>query len=85
MRRFAADLAAVAALRVNTDEAADIAWATNAPAFHQLLVTQRGWTPNATSAFSPISGVGSCCPDEPGHRAGSCGDLGREEIRREGR
>src|SRR6266478_2813497 len=31
MRRFAADLAAVGALRVDLGEAADIVWATNAP------------------------------------------------------
>jgi AcrR family transcriptional regulator len=44
MRRFAADLAAVSALRVGPDEAADIIWATNAPELYQLLTVQRGWS-----------------------------------------
>lgn len=44
MRRFAADLAAVAVLRVDPDEAADIIWATNAPELYQLLTVQRGWS-----------------------------------------
>lgn len=51
MRRFAADLAAVAALRVELDEAADIVWATNAPELYQLLVYQRGWTPEHYEHF----------------------------------
>lgn len=44
MHRFAADLAAVATLRMDPDEAADIIWATNAPELYQLLVGQRGWS-----------------------------------------
>ena len=51
MRRFAADLAAVAALRVEPDEAADIIWATNAPELYQLLVSQRGWSPRRYEHF----------------------------------
>lgn len=51
MRRFAADLAAVAALRVEPDEAADIIWATNAPELYQLLVGQRGWSPGRYEQF----------------------------------
>jgi AcrR family transcriptional regulator len=51
MRRFAADLAAVDALRVDLGEAADIVWATNAPEFYQLLVGQRGWTPQRYERF----------------------------------
>jgi AcrR family transcriptional regulator len=51
MRRFAADLAAVAALRVDPGEAADIIWATNAPELYQLLVGQRGWTPERYERF----------------------------------
>lgn len=51
MRRFAADLATVAALRVDLDQAADIVWATNAPELYQLLVGQRGWTPGRYELF----------------------------------
>jgi AcrR family transcriptional regulator len=51
MRRFVADLAAVATLRVDLDEAADIVWATNAPEFYQLLVGQRGWSPERYQRF----------------------------------
>ena len=51
MRRFAADLATVATLRVSLDEAADIIWATNAPELYQLLVTQRGWSPERYERF----------------------------------
>jgi AcrR family transcriptional regulator len=51
MRRFAADLAAATTLRVDLDEAADIIWATNAPELYQLLVSQRGWTPERYERF----------------------------------
>ena len=51
MRRFAADLASCGALRVDLDEAADIVWATNAPELYQLLVSQRGWTPERYERF----------------------------------
>ena len=51
MRRFVADLAAVATLRVDHDEAADIVWATNAPELYQLLVGQRGWSPDRYEHF----------------------------------
>jgi AcrR family transcriptional regulator len=51
MRRFAADLAAVGALRVDLGEAADIIWATNAPELYQLLVGQRGWSPDRYERF----------------------------------
>jgi AcrR family transcriptional regulator len=51
MRRFAADLASSATLRVDLDEAADIVWATNAPELYQLLVSQRGWTPERYELF----------------------------------
>jgi AcrR family transcriptional regulator len=44
MRLFVADLAAVAPLRLDPGEAADIIWATNAAELYQLLVGQRGWT-----------------------------------------
>jgi AcrR family transcriptional regulator len=43
MRLFVADLAAVAPLRLDLDQAADIVWATNAAEMYQLLVGQRGW------------------------------------------
>jgi AcrR family transcriptional regulator len=51
MRLFAADLAAVAPLRVDLDAAADIIWATNAPELYQLLVGQRGWSPDRYEHF----------------------------------
>jgi AcrR family transcriptional regulator len=51
MRRFAAELAAVTTLRVDPGEAADIIWATNAPELYQLLVSQRGWTPERYGHF----------------------------------
>jgi AcrR family transcriptional regulator len=51
MRMFVADLAAVAPLRLNPDEAADIVWATNAAEMYQLLVGQRGWTPERYQRF----------------------------------
>jgi AcrR family transcriptional regulator len=51
MRRFVADLATVATLRMDPDEAADIVWATNAPELHQLLVGQRGWSPDRYERF----------------------------------
>ena len=51
MRLFAADLAAVAPLRVDPDDAADIIWATNAPELYQLLVGQRGWSPERYERF----------------------------------
>jgi len=44
MRRFVADLAAAAPLRLNLDEAADIVWATNSAELYQLLAGQRGWS-----------------------------------------
>ena len=44
MRHFVADLAAVSPLRLASDEAADIVWATNAAEMYQLLVGQRGWS-----------------------------------------
>lgn len=45
MRRFAASLAETGELAMPVEEAADIIWATNAPEFYLLLVTQRGWSP----------------------------------------
>lgn len=51
MRQFAADLAAVAKLRIDPDDAADIIWATNSPELYQLLVTHRGWTPERYERF----------------------------------
>jgi AcrR family transcriptional regulator len=51
MRRFAADLASVSALRMEADEAADIIWATSAPELYQLLTAQRGWTPGRYERF----------------------------------
>ena len=51
MRRFVADLAAVAQLRVDPGDAADIVWATNAPELYQLLVSQQGWSPERYEHF----------------------------------
>jgi AcrR family transcriptional regulator len=51
MRRFVADLAAVATLRMDPGEAADIVWATNAPELYQLLAGQRGWSPERYERF----------------------------------
>jgi AcrR family transcriptional regulator len=51
MRLFVADLAAVAPLRLDADEAADVVWATNATELYQLLVDQRGWTPHRYQRF----------------------------------
>jgi AcrR family transcriptional regulator len=51
MRRFVAELAVAEQLRVSLDEAADIVWATNAPEFYQLVVGQRGWSPDRYEAF----------------------------------
>ena len=51
MRRFVADLATAAPLRLDPDEAADIVWATNSPELYQLLVGQRGWPPQRYERF----------------------------------
>jgi AcrR family transcriptional regulator len=51
MRRFVADLASVAPLRLDADQAADIVWATNATELYQLLVGQRGWNPQRYEEF----------------------------------
>jgi len=51
MRRFVANLATVAPLRLDPGQAADIIWATNAAETYQLLVGQRGWTPQQYQAF----------------------------------
>jgi AcrR family transcriptional regulator len=51
MRLFIADLASVHPLRLDADEAADMVWATNATELYQLLVTQRGWTPQRYQRF----------------------------------
>jgi len=51
MRLFIADLASVASLRLDPGEAADIVWATNATELYQLLVGQRGWSPQRYQRF----------------------------------
>ncbi len=51
MHLFVTGLAEVATLRVDPGEAADIVWATNAPELYQLLVYQRGWTPERYEHF----------------------------------
>jgi len=51
MRRFVADLATVTSLRLDPGDAADIVWATNAAELYQLLVGQRGWSPQRYERF----------------------------------
>ena len=51
MRRFVANLATVTPLRLDPGQAADIIWATNAAEMYQLLVGQRGWTPQQYQGF----------------------------------
>ena len=51
MRLFVVDLAAAAPLRLGPDQAADIVWATNAAEMYQLLVSQRGWSPQRYEDF----------------------------------
>ena len=51
MLRFVADLATVHPLRLDLDQAADIVWATNATEMYQLLVLQRGWSPQRYDAL----------------------------------
>jgi len=51
MRLFVADLATVTPLRVDLDEAADVIWVTNAAEVYQLLVRQRGWSPQRYERF----------------------------------
>ncbi|MGP7999266.1 MAG: TetR/AcrR family transcriptional regulator [Streptosporangiaceae bacterium] len=51
MRRFVADLASVHPLRLDPGQAADIVWATNATELYQLLVGQRGWSPQRYERF----------------------------------
>ena len=46
-----ADLATTARLRLDQEQAADIVWATNAAELYQLLVGQRGWTPQRYEQF----------------------------------
>ena len=51
MRRFVADLATAAPLRLDPDQAADIVWATNSAEMYHLLVGQRGWSPQRYERF----------------------------------
>jgi AcrR family transcriptional regulator len=51
MRQFVADLATAAPLRLDPGQAADIVWATNSAELYQLLVGQRGWTPQRYEQF----------------------------------
>jgi AcrR family transcriptional regulator len=51
MRRFVADLAGVHRLRMDPDQAADVVWATNSAELYQLLISQRGWTPQRYERF----------------------------------
>jgi AcrR family transcriptional regulator len=71
MRLFVADLAAVAPLRLDPGDAADIVWATNAAEMYQLLVGQRGWTPQRYERFLTDTWERLLLADQdrPGHRA----------------
>ena len=51
MRLFVTDLASVQPLRLDPGQAADIVWATNAAEMYQLLVGQRGWSPQRYERF----------------------------------
>ena len=53
MLLFAEELAATGALRegVSTEEVRDVLWTFNAAEFYDLLVTQRGWTPEHFEAW----------------------------------
>jgi AcrR family transcriptional regulator len=51
MRLFVTDLASVHPLRLDPGQAADIVWATNAAEMYQLLVGQRGWSPQRYERF----------------------------------
>jgi hypothetical protein len=51
MHRFVADLATVSPLRIDPSDAADIVWTTNAAELYQLLVGQRGWSPQRYERF----------------------------------
>jgi len=51
MRRFVADLATAAPLRLDSGQAADIVWATNSAEMYQLLADQRGWSPQRYERF----------------------------------
>lgn len=53
MRRLAEDLLATGQLRpgLDLDEVADLVWVTNSPDVHQLLVQDRGWSPEHYQAW----------------------------------
>ena len=51
MRLFVANLATVARLRLEPEQAADVVWTTNSAEMYQLLVGQRGWTPQRYEHF----------------------------------
>lgn len=53
MRLFTQGLARVGGLRegLSVEEAADIVWSMNSAEFYELLVTQRGWSPERFERF----------------------------------
>jgi hypothetical protein len=53
MRLLATDLAATGSLRVDisVEQAADIIWSMNAAEYYDLLVQQRGWSPERFEAW----------------------------------
>jgi hypothetical protein len=53
MLLFAVDLRATGELRADLtdDEVADIVWSMNAAEYYNLLVDDRGWTPQRYGAF----------------------------------
>ena len=71
MTRFAADLAPHLRSDVTVTEAADILWSHNSPEAWDLLVTQRGWSPERyarhladTLRASLLRGPGTAAGDE---------------------
>ena len=53
MRLFARDLVSTGDLRndVDVDRIADVIWSMNGPEYYTLLVTERGWSNEAFSAW----------------------------------
>jgi AcrR family transcriptional regulator len=53
MRRLADDLLSTGQIRpdLTLDQVADLIWVTNSPDVHQLLVQDRGWTPERYQAW----------------------------------
>ena len=82
MHRLAADIAATGGLRAGLDpaEVADVIWATNAPEFYDLLVGQRGWSPERFERWLASSWQALLlAPAGQAGTAGGAGGAGREQ------